>query len=505
MEIAGKSHKTILFKAPGNILVLFLSAYIVVMPNINVLPDQEPYNTKRIFELLLIIGAGFGVIFLPKWRWTWLSVYSALPKQGRWILGGIMIGGLLSATMAPYRRFAFLEVGHMALLGVLILLFAGGWQKRPYKATRIILGVLGLSVGFYVLGFAVVHADNVITHGNRLWPSVSHIGFSHIRFFNQYQTWTLPLIPLLILLVPRSWKAVQIIALTVLACWWMLLIAAGGRGTVVAVVGSIVVTGIIFHKKAWPWIKWQCLGTVGGFLLYGILFVYLPNAESIAVTLPGTEAGLLTRDLSNTNSRLLYWQTALELASEDHLLGAGPMQYAVSSNRAAHPHNALMQWLAEWGIPSTLALLGIAIWGMWAWVRQCKKVISKQPKPHVVWTRVALSSALFAGLAHALVSGILIMPLSQVLLVVIIGWTLGLFVEEKNGGKRRKKKELMLVGGQTQILLVLFMVGAIILVVWGTIPDLFLLVDRQSFYLQESGGHWLLPRYWQQGFIDFYP
>src|SRR5690606_11650841 len=205
--------------APGIALALFLSAYVVLMPNVNVLPEQEPYNTKRIFELILLAGSSLGLVFLSSWRAAWIAAFLALPRMARWTLGLLLLGGVVSAALAPRVRFALLEVGHLTLLFLLVVLIAAGVREHPRRAAQIITGVLVLSAGFYLLGFAVVHAVNLITLGDRLWPHVSHIGFSHIRFFDQYQAWTLPLIPLAVFLVPRSWKVIQALAVVLLAGW----------------------------------------------------------------------------------------------------------------------------------------------------------------------------------------------------------------------------------------------------------------------------------------------
>ncbi len=488
-------------RAPGLTLALFLFGYLVLMPNVNVLPGEAPYNTKRIFEVLLLVGAGLGVGFIAEWRVAWLTTVQALSVLARWGLGIVLTCGVLSSFMALRPRFAFLEVAHIALLLILMGLVAAGVQGRPKLASRFLISALMLGIGLYLLGFVVAYTDNLIRDSSRLWPSLSHIGFSHIRFFNQYQTWTMPLIPLAILLTPRSWQIIKVGVGLVLAGWWMLLFASGGRGTAVALAGCLVATALIFRKQAWPWLKWQFVGVVAGLALYAVLFALLPAADTLAASLPGTEGGLLTRDYSSPNSRMRYWKDAWEMTKEHPLLGAGPMHYAMTTMRAAHPHSAIMQWLAEWGIPATLFLVTLSCRGFWAWIRQSLFFMETKPRTKVLSIRIALTASLLAGGAHALVSGIIVMPMSQVLLVLVLGWAMGLYLREKKE-KQSLPASSFSIRSFALILLCLVAIGSLIA---GIAPDVLALPELQALYLQETGSAWLLPRYWQQGFIDYYP
>jgi hypothetical protein len=53
------------------------------------------------------------------------------------------------------------------------------------------------------------------------------------------------------------------------------------------------------------------------------------------------------------------------------------------------------------------------------------------------------------------------------------------------------------------LVLVIVLVAAVGMVAWGVGPDVTRLSERQAAYLDESGSSWLLPRYWQQGYIDW--
>jgi hypothetical protein len=506
-------------KAPGFGLALFLSAYLVLVPNVNVLPDWEPYDTQRLLQVLILVGTAGWLLLSRVARAAWLGVFTSLPRAAQWGLGGIMALGVLSAVLAPHPRYGLLEVGHLTLVVVLAVSVAAFVRAAPQAASLYWIGTLLLLAGLYLLGFAVVHADNLITHEGRLWPQVSHIGFSHVRFFNQVQTWTLPLVVVPLVWLGRGewvkgrmgegvrWAFIGLMLL-VAAGWWMLLLASGGRGTAIAMAGALVLAGVLYRRAALPW-----LGAMGGSLVIGIgcyflFFQWLPGSESLAVDLPGTEAGLLTRDLSASMSRPLYWRDAWALVQAHPLLGAGPMHYAVPGMAAAHPHSAPVQWAAEWGLPSVLAVVGLVGWGFVAWVRQSLRVMQQGASALGV-VRVGLTAALAAGAAHALVSGIIVMPVSQMLLAVVIGWAWGLFEsgsvgEGENGRTGERARESKGARGTWRTgVLVVVLVAAVGMVVWGVGPDVTRLDERQATYLKETGASWLLPRYWQQGYIDW--
>lgn len=108
--------------------------------------------------------------------------------------------------------------------------------------------------------------------------------------------------------------------------------------------------------------------------------------------------------------RLQYWRKCLRAAWQHPVLGIGPMHYAwppFDFMKAAHPHNAFLQWLAEWGVPSTAIMSGLAICGSGSWVRQ-EQNRTEQSSPSGNATRVrdavrvGLVAAVLAGTAHAM-------------------------------------------------------------------------------------------------------
>ena len=110
---------------------------------------------------------------------------------------------LVAAALAPGPRYAFLEVGHFlfALVGIVV----AAVRRAPEYTEALLLGAVVLSAGLYAVHFGVSYGLSVA------WPALevgreTISGFANIRHFNQYQTWTLPLLGGAVLALPRRWR-----------------------------------------------------------------------------------------------------------------------------------------------------------------------------------------------------------------------------------------------------------------------------------------------------------
>tara|TARA_B100000953_G_scaffold195153_1_gene160741 strand:- start:13 stop:489 length:477 start_codon:yes stop_codon:yes gene_type:complete len=85
---------------------------------------------------------------------------------------------------------------------------------------------------------------------------------------------------------------------------------------------------------------------------------------------------------------------------------------------------SVLKWAAEYGWISTLLLLSLIVWAFSSWIKKTKQ--SKLDDCDLNF-RVALTASIITAASHSLVSGVMIMPLSQLMLVVIIGWIVGIY------------------------------------------------------------------------------
>ena len=117
---------------------------------------------------------------------------------------------------------------------------------------------------------------------------------------------------------------------------------------------------------------------------------------------------------------------SLEDAIKYPVLGAGPGRYACDNTIAlpAHPHSFLFRILGEWGIFAFLFMLIFMITTGLALI----KILKSRSKVNQTGPplRAILATSLIAGIIHAGLSGLFIMPASQVAMILIAGWTVSL-------------------------------------------------------------------------------
>jgi hypothetical protein len=92
-----------------------------------------------------------------------------------------------------------------------------------------------------------------------------------------------------------------------------------------------------------------------------------------------------------------------------------------------------------------------------------------------------------------MVSGVLVMPLSQMMLVLVGGWAWGRYRHEE------ASRDLA-VSVRAQVALAFVLVGAMA-VVGASLRDLGSIDERRSAFLEAVERNRFSPRYWQQGYI----
>jgi len=164
---------------------------------------------------------------------------------------------------------------------------------------------------------------------------------------------TLPLLVLPALIWPV--KPYQRLALAVLCSgWWMLAIASGTRGTWLGM-GVALFVSILCELPGRRWLRAQTSFLIIGTFGYILFFEALPALLGIERV---TIASSRFADITSLSGREVLWWQALHMILANPFLGIGPMHLAYHPNGvAAHPHNSVLQWAAEWGLPSAALLI----------------------------------------------------------------------------------------------------------------------------------------------------
>jgi hypothetical protein len=454
-------------------VAILLGGYLLVTSTVTLSASLWTYDVKRILELCLL-PLIFAVVLLHGPLRDGLR--DQLRRIPRWLaaaLGLILALGVLSAVRnsnsAMSLLYSLAEVSLLSLLVLAALCVAACRQAAGTLFDRtalLLLALVAVAVGLQEL-LGVLAALN---SGVEFHPRVALLHFSWPRFYNQVQSWSIPVIAALPLVFPGKPLA-KFFCVAALALEWYVVVATGGRGSMIGVGGALLIAAIFLPAIRKTLIQYQISGLLGAMLIYGLVVfghqqlagggfnthsepalsappaaapghtddqaqAIIRGAEDGAAIVqdapvprrPGMAgSGRFLEPLTGprvwtSSGRIAMWRGTLQDARTYPLLGIGPMNYACTGPlyRAAHPHSFPLQFLAEWGIPALLLLLPVAGFLLLALFRTLR--IPQAGSPPLAGF---LATALLAAAIHACLSGVLVMPASQVAGVLVGGWLLG--------------------------------------------------------------------------------
>lgn len=395
---------------------------------------------------------------------------------------GLALGlGAVAVVFSAYPRFAALEWSTFLLLLTLALMLAHEAREhadRFDRWMRVLLASIGVIIALKIMtGYVAALVEGVRLDTVLLFEGT----FSNRRFFGQVASMIIPLLAFPLLRGDHlrgsrwGWFALLVV-------WWMLLLVSGTRGSWMALAVAAMVLFLWARRVAWPWLRIQGMGLGLGALLFAVLFLWVP-------TLLGMEAGIESRldNLSTLSGREVIWGLAWQQIVQHPWLGIGPMQLAsIHNNVGAHPHNSVLQLAAEWGIPAALAWLMAAAIGLIAFLQPLQRVGEDRT------LRVCLAAALLAAAAQSMVDGVIVIPYTQLWLVLVVGWALGVH------GRKPRVVPTMISATQVWAVRAAALTGGGLLV-WGVYPEIFNRAEATAAYLEHHTI--LLPRYWALGWI----
>lgn len=327
--------------------------------------------------------------------------------------------GLASSGTAYSPRHAFFEWTNLLLLFGAAWLVAAEVNVRGDLLLDKLLMLCGLACALYLLLEITIYLT-ILKAGIQPETAQLIVGFDNYRFFNYVQTIALPMLGLLAARLPERGR--RLFWWGVTALWWMLLFVAAGRGTFVGLTAAIFVVLCTLGKSAMAWCRSMLLAGLAGLLAYLLFYVLIPVSRGLAPF--GFLLTTVERSIENpTSGRLQLWIRSLKMVAEDPWLGAGPLhfaQYGRDLEIGASPHNWPFQIGSEWGLPALFLLccmLALAMFKLW----QLRKTIAEKDQ-------TTLTAWLVTGLAilvDGLVSGLIVMPTSQLWIALYVGCTWG--------------------------------------------------------------------------------
>ncbi|NWD09327.1 O-antigen ligase family protein [Pseudomonas gingeri] len=440
------------------------------------------HTDQRLGQFFIGIAAvGFLFIYRTQFR-------SVLIDRLTLLWGGaVLLVGCVSSLFAHLPVWAFSEIALLVMCCNCVLAFARTRQFSSLPLDRLLIFFVVFICALKGIDFLLLMFRSFSNGSGVVDTDLLLRGFSNKRFYGQFQTFTLPLlaVPLLLLTTGRF---AQVLVFLLLSLWWLIAITGGTRGTWLAM-GTASVVLLFSGPYGRRWLVWQLSAAAVALLLFWLLFTVL--AEYIGIEVQNFAGGRLTTALS---ARDVLWQQAWDMIRERPLLGFGPMHFADIHNPiAAHPHQAILQWASEWGVPSTLLVMWLVGRGLWATFRLIReRAYSSDP---VDLLRVCLFASLIGALTQSMVDGVIVMPYSQLWLSLVVGWLMGIHVWKGEPSKPNALVHWSWMGVST---------AAVLFLVYIVIRDVPHLDERDRLYQEQYGGH-LQPRFWTQGVIAIKP
>lgn len=463
--------------------------FLFLAPNYDFVHALSSHDGQRLAQLATLALMLVCLLLPGAWRGM-TACCIRLPRTALCSLGLAILLGAASSMVAPLPGWAFLDWGLSVLL--LVLAFAvAAERQRTGTAADVWLTMLlfAMAAAYSVTTLSIYCAMLLVTPAYGIGFDIRELyaTFSNVRFFGHIQTMALPFLVLPALWWCRSrWQRLLLWSVPVI--WWMLAIGSGTRGTWVALLVGAIAALAYGGTAGRRWLQGQIFVFGSGLLAYAVFMLGLP----LLIDLPPTflhRAG----DILSLSRREDLWLAVLQLVQANPLLGIGPMHYAYWSGEvAAHPHNAVLQWAAEWGLPAALLMTAVWAWGGLAFAAWTRSMAGAEHDRGPAF-RVALLAALAGASAQAMVDGVLVMPVSQVLFAVLAGWALG---------SMRSAPAADAVGLATRLALAVVVLAAVIAVVQGVRPEIGRIAERQEAYQAAHGrDRILLPRFWTLGNI----
>ena len=442
--------------------------------------DLAWHDQHRIEQIGLLSAMALGVLTL--WRQDLARSIVSLPRWVRWAFAWAFGLGLLSAVIATYPRFAVLEwATFLLLLGLVFLLGEQArrgmirfdiWASRLVMSLAVVI-VLKLMASYLAALVAVGHLDTTMLFEGT---------FSNRRFFGQVASMVVPLLAYPLLKDETS-RLQRWGLYALLSVWWMLIIVSGTRGTWVALGAASVALALVAWHASYRWLRIQLLTAMAGALLFGVMFVWVPLWLGQGASVENRLSNLAT-----LSGRHELWHLAWMQIAAHPWLGIGPMHFAAIRNDfGAHPHNALLQLAAEWGVPATLALVLPAASGLIVLLARLRRSSVSSN-----FLLVCLTASLLAASVQSMVDGVIVIPYTQVWLTLIAGWALGVYLRDT--AQVAHVSRLVRLGMPALSLL------ALAALLNGVYPEIFNRAEATKAFV-DAGNQLIPPRYWAVGWI----
>jgi len=327
--------------------LVLVSFYLMFAPVWAPLFTSRVYDDARYMQLgLLAVMVVF--LALPRIRDGVLSAWNDLGRRVQTLWVVFLAGGIASAVFSESPDLAALELGLVTQLAFLTLLICALVRQNGISADKSLAVAVCAGAALICLQFWLMQAISIF-EGRRFSWAHPFLEFANVRFFSQYQSYVLFLLPLPMLLLGLSWKWKTVLYM-VAANFWALQWMVGTRAVWIAFAAAMLAVCVMTRNGRVAFVRTHLLLVLAG----GIVFAgYLgATATTGDVTRIPQKLSVMKRGSGSVNERVLLVREAVGAIVDKPLTGVGPGQFGLMKYplRAAHPHNAPLQLMSEYGL-----------------------------------------------------------------------------------------------------------------------------------------------------------
>ncbi|MFL1455783.1 O-antigen ligase family protein [Marinobacter sp. GN3S48] len=338
----------------------------------------------------------------------------------------------------------------------------------------------------------------VISKGKlALTYAVLNAGYVNINFFGQIATWIIPLYCVSIIEgFDRGFRGVALFLFVLLILLWIFVLSLSVRGTLLSVVLAGLAVPLFFRAESRRFLK----VFFGALLIAIVIWFFYESMNS------GIESQKVQLVQLNPIGRLMLWKEAMLMSLVNFPFGMGSESWVTHSELSdgfyrpraqGHPHNMYLLWAAEYGWLAVIGVL-VIVAGFFKKILLYKKLESLGSSKNLGSNEVlvGLVASSFAGMVHAGVSGVLLVPSSMILGGIVLALTHGILFSAVN-----KEVETLLTSGWWKFFQ--FVIG----LSCGVIALLFIInaskyyssmsLDEQRYF--GNGEAVYFPRFWVHG------
>lgn len=448
----------------------YLLFLLLISQFFNIAPSGAWHDSHRLFQILF-----FCIISL---YFFWCR---NIEKQIVWAVIAVLIFGLLSALGSQYPQWSLMEVALWVCCIMVFSYFSKVARENSFQdCWRFLIISLCACSALMIFRFFVSYVTHLAVNNFQINVHDLISGFDNPRFFGQFATMALCVLGVAIYKNSFSRKNITLNFIFILL--WILVIATGTRGTWLAI-GVISLFLLPFGRSGTMWSLQQAKGAAFGIIGTYFLFSFIPKKMGFLIVNHAAE-----RLNTSLSLREIIWNQAIEMAIAHPWLGAGPMHFAaLRSVAGAHPHQMILQWSAEWGIPFALIVLAIVFYVFYSFFFYMRHHGNDINSMHLSY--IGLMTAVMAALVQSMVDGVFVMPYTQLWLSVLAGLAYGL--HQKQRGTSQKYYALWM----EKIICAVF-IGCAFFLAIVAIPSM---QKASDLYIAAEG---IKPRFWIYGFIS---